>query len=547
METVKVLEPRVNVKPDVEKNHVVLQGGLRVTEQINPADSFGSVGTKPTQALWTINPPSTTTIVDRYIKVRSYFEVSVDADLQLGTNDALRQFPLSSICDVLTVQINGESISDNLADKLHALLCFGNDRECRQHSISTTPTAPDAFQEYADWATLGSGKNPLADFGESNFDPRGGFPVEVIDARTFRVVVTEPLMLSPFLSGMGPQEEGFVNVNQLNISYRWKSDLSQILSHSSLGNAITVVNVTMFQAPEILTTYITPDLTHPVPQLQVLPYHKSQDYIKTLATLAPGASTRAVSDSIKLSQVPRRLYLFCRHERATANQNTADSFLAIDRLSILWNNQSGLFSSASPQDLYEVSVRNGLNLSWPSWSKYRGSVMCIEFGKDIGLLDNEAPGVQGQYTIQIQMDVTNKSSQPFTPEFYQVFLMEGTFSIAENMGRASLGNLTQQVVLASKESEELDFNHYEQLQGGSFATSLKSFINKVARGVQKGVKAAEAIAPAVIGAFPELAPAAAILPAVERGASAARGLTGGRLTGGAYSGGSMSRRAMRRN
>jgi hypothetical protein len=119
------------------------------------------------------------------------------------------------------------------------------------------------------------------------------------------------------------------------------------------------------------------------------------------------------------------------------------------------------------------------------------------------------------------------------------------------MGRASLGNLTQQVVLASKESEELDFNHYERLQGGSFATSLKSFVNKVARGVQKGVRAAEAIAPAVIGAFPELAPAAAILPALDRGASAARGLTGGRLagggySGGGYSGGSMSRRAMRR-
>jgi hypothetical protein len=542
METIKIIEPRVNVKPDVEKNHAVLYGGLRVNEQINPADSFGSVGTKPVQALWTINPPSTTTIVDRFMRVRSYFEVTTDADLQLGTNDALRQFPMSSLCDVLTVQINGESISDNLADKLHALMCFGNDRECRQRSISMTPNAPDSYQQYSDWAQYGSAKNPLAEYGESTFDPRGGFPVEVIDARTFRVVLTEPVLMSPFLTGMDAQEEGFVNVNQINISYRWKSDLSQILSHSSLGSAITTVGVTMYQAPELLTTYITPDLTTPIPQLQVLPYHKSQDYIKQLAPLADGQSTRAISDSIKLSQIPRRLYLFCRHQRSSATQATSDSFLTIDRLSILWNNQSGLFSSATTQDLFEISCRNGLNISYPAWSKYRGGVMCIEFGKDIGLLDNEAPGVQGQYTIQIQMDVTNVSGAEFIPEFYQVFMMEGTFSIAENMGRASLGNLTQQAVLASKESDELDYQHYENLQGGNFWSGLKGFVNKVSRGVQKGAKVAEAFAPAVMGAFPELAPIAGVLPAIERSAGAVKGLTGGRLSGGRMGRASMRRR-----
>jgi hypothetical protein len=39
METIKVIEPRVNVKPDVEKNHAVLMGGLRYNEQVNVADS----------------------------------------------------------------------------------------------------------------------------------------------------------------------------------------------------------------------------------------------------------------------------------------------------------------------------------------------------------------------------------------------------------------------------------------------------------------------------------------------------------------------------
>ncbi len=392
METIKVIEPRCNVKADVEKNHGVLMGAMRVNQQVNPADSWGSVGTQPVQALWTINPPSTQTIVDRNMKVRAYFEVTVDQDLQLGTNDALRQFALSSLCDVLSVQINGENISDNCSDKLHAMLCYGNNADGRNSQCSTTPTMPDNYKKYGDWGLYGSAKNPLSAYGEnSSEDARGGFPVQVISPRVFRVVLTENVLLSPFLSPFGRQDEGFVNINQINISYRWKSNLSQILSHSSLGAAITSVGVTMYQAPEILTTYLTPDLTQAIPQLQVLPYYNSQDYIKNIGSLADGQSTRVISDSIRLSQIPRKLYLFVRHQRSTSTQNTSDSFLKISGLSILWNNQSGLFSGATEQDLFEISKRNGLNLTYPQWSKYRGGVMCIEFGKDIGLLDNEAP------------------------------------------------------------------------------------------------------------------------------------------------------------
>ena len=486
IQTVKMIEPRVDVKHDTEKAHCVLMGGQRVTEQVSPADSWGSAGTTPVQALFTVNPPSTQTIVDRKMKVRCYLDVTVNEDLQIGTNDALRQFPIASITDVLTVQINGETVSDNVADKIHAMLCYGNDAQSRLSSVSTSPSMPDGYQQYSDWGTYGSSKNALADYGETGVDEgRGGFPIQVISARQFRVVVTEPLFLSPFLTGLTHQDEGFVNVNQMNISFRWKSDLSKVLSHSSLGTAITSVTVSMYQAPELLTTFITPDLTEPIPELQVLPYHKPQEYIKTVSTLANNASTTVISDSIKLSQIPRKMYLFCRHQRSTANQNVADSFLRIDSLSLLWNNQSGLFSSASEQDLFDISKSNGLNLSYPAWRKYRGGVFCAEFGKDIGLLDTEAPGTQGQYTLQVQMGVTNVSGASFDPEFYLVFVNEGTFSISEQFARASLGNLTPEMVLRAKADPQIHHIVYEQLQGGGFFSSLKNIVHKIASGVSR--------------------------------------------------------------
>jgi hypothetical protein len=537
LENVKVLEPRVNVKADTEKDHIVLQGGLRVNEQINVADSWGSAGATPVQASWTINPPSTSTIVDRNMKIRAYFEVSTDQPLQLGLNDALRQFPIASIMDVLTVQINGETISDNMADKIHAMLCFGNDAETRRGDTSTSPNMPDNYQEYSDYSVYGSGKNSLSNYGEQSVEEgRGGFPVEVISPTSFRVVLTEPMFLSPFLNGLHMSDEGFVNVNQMNINMRWKQNINQLLSHSSLGNAITSVSVSMYQAPEILTTFITPDLTQPIPQLQVLPYNKTQEYIKQMSALNAGASTTVVSDSIKLSQVPRKLYLFCRHQRSTSDFSTADSFLAIQNLSVLWNNQSGLFSSASPQDLYRISKDNGLNLTWSQFSKYRGSVFCAEFGKDIGLLDSEAPGCQGQYTIQVQMNVKNESSSAFTGEFYMVVLNEGTFSISENFARASLGNLNQQMVLMAKQSPELHHMTYRQLQGAGFFSGLKNIVNKIARGVQS--VAQSPITQSIVGAIaPEFS---GVVKDIGQVAGVARKYTGGRVAGGGVSGGRMS-------
>jgi len=534
METIKVIEPRVNVVGDVQKNHIVLYGGMRYTEQVESADSWGSPSSTPINAVWNIFPASTQTIVDRYMKIRCYVEITTDADLQLGTNDALRQYPISAITDVITCQINGQAVSDNLGDKVHAMLCYGN-RDELYKSTSMTPNYPDNYQEYSDYTLYGSGKNPLASYGECGMsaDPRGGFPVEVIAPNKIRVVITEPIMISPFLDGQGHQDEGFVNVNRIQISYRWKSDLSKILSHATTGNPITAVDVKFYQAPEILYTQITPDLTQPIPQLQVLPYNKLQEYLKPSNTFASGEVRQLVSDSIKLSQIPTHMYVFARHARETSNYLTSDSFLVLEKLDVLWNNQSGLFSQCGKQELYEISRRNGCNLSYQAFSEYRGSVFCAEFGKDIGLLDTEAPQVQGQWTIQVRPTFRNASSLGDNWDFYVVFSNGGTFSISENMGRVSLGNLTSQIVLNAKTSDELDYHGYENLQGGKFHMKLKHLINKVSRGVQKGAKVAKAMGVPYASEVGEVA-------------GLARKLTGGRVSGGALASGNVMRKGRRR-
>jgi hypothetical protein len=81
-----------------------------------------------------------------------------------------------------------------------------------------------------------------------------------------------------------------------------------------------------------------------------------------------------------------------------------DSFLCIAGVSINFNNQSGILSSATQQDLFRYSVENGSNQSYSEWIgaanvpdnvsgcgrriATSGSLLILEFGKDIQLTES---------------------------------------------------------------------------------------------------------------------------------------------------------------
>jgi hypothetical protein len=546
MQSVVVMSPRANVVSDVERNHLIKVGPSRIEPQVIPALSWGTPGAAPRSAQWSVSPPSTQTIVDRFVRTKIYLEVkSGNQAFQIGLNDALRQYPISSITDTITAQINGETVSQNSGDFIHALGAFGTDVPERNKSLSTTASQPDQYQEYSDWATYGSARNVMAAYGENATEQtRGGLDYKIAaDGLSFRIEITEPLFLSPFFSGHGNEQEGMVNISQINLTIRWSSILSKIMSHSSLGGDLGTLDVSFYQAPELLLNYLSPDLTQQLPAVQTLPYSQQQEYVRPMGAVASLASTTVISDSVKLSMIPDRMYLFCRHSRTGMTEAVTDSFLKINRVRVNWNNSSSLLGTASSEQLYEMSSRAGLDMTYPQFSKYRGSVVCVQFGKDIGLGDAEAPGVVGQYTISTQIDVENTSTLAHDYEFFMVFSMGGTFSVFENGARASIGNLTQQEVLMARSSApRMDYHEASRLSGGGFFDNLKKFANTVSKGVQSVAGVVGNVAGAIPLPFAQkLAQGANMVGDV---AGSVRSLTGGRVSGGRVSGGAMSRRRM---
>jgi hypothetical protein len=536
---VLVLDPRIDVREDLEKNHIIHKGAQRSTNYVQSSDSY-QLNVAPTQSSWSISPPSNQTIVDRFIRVRHYVEFdSTNANIDLGINSGFRQFPISSITDVATLSINGEQVSENIQSKLHAMLTYGNTPEQRRKSWSVAPCQPDSYQDYGDYLSYGSARNPLADYGENSTEPsRGGFEVEVtVVNKTVRAVITEPIWVSPLYNGMGAQVEGLVNVNQLNLTLRYNTNSSRVFCHHDTG-AIPLGASTgkFYQAPELLVTYLTPDMTQPIPSLQVLPYQSCNEYVRELSSIPAGNTSTVFSDTIRLSQIPRFVYLFARRNEATSTYETSDSFLGIENVSVQWNNEAGLLSGATKQDLFEMSSRNGCNLSYPAWTKYRGSVLALEMGKDIGLPDGMSPGVNGQFTIQCQVTFKNLDASAYVGTFYLVTVNEGVFTVAANVARSSLGGVSPDKVMQASESMEKE--DHTDLEGGSFWSSAKSIVKKGHKAIRKHSGLAKKLAET---AGIVVAPEAAL--AYE--AAKASGVLGGSSVGGKLVGG-QGRRRMRR-
>jgi hypothetical protein len=59
--------------------------------------------------------------------------------------------------------------------------------------------------------------------------------------------------------------------------------------------------------------------------------------------------------SISMNQIPDKMIIFVRKSMGTQSYTDTDSFLPIDNISINWNNNSGILSSHTSRDLYNIS------------------------------------------------------------------------------------------------------------------------------------------------------------------------------------------------
>jgi len=525
IEPVKIMDPILDF--DQSQFYGVVSGGQQVSWKPITSTSYSNVN-----ATFSAPPPSPAIAVGRHVKLVQPVQIiftgnaPLDQGLLQSQYDAPRAYPLSSIMNSLQVDLNNTSFSINMSDTIHGLLRYHNPEKLQMGSLSTTPSLLDQSQQYGDLAN--SIRNPLASYIDSNdgaIEGRGGFPYTTMangistgigndTTSTVTMTFVEDLFISPLLFGTCDEDTGFIGLQTFQLIVNWATDLSRIWSHSDAGGT-TLTNIdVILQQPTLLFQYKTPSPLQTIPSSQTYPYYEIQRYPTTYGSAVPaygvlGNSIRMSSNNIQLNSIPRMMYIWARKQNADLDFTDTDTFFSINNISINWANNSGLLSNATKYDLYQMSKKNGCNLSWTQWSGEPtyflsgqtvqdihgvGSVLAIEFGTDIGLPPDECAGLNGTYQLQMEVTIENQSAASAQPTLYVVIVNEGTFTIENNSSYSQIGVLSRQDVLDASKQPGINYDDLKYMAGAGYGGSWKKF----SRGLRRAFRTIRRKAPGII-------------------------------------------------
>ena len=350
---------------------------------------------------------------------------------------------------------------------------------------------------------------------------------------TFKV--TEPLLLSPFVFGHPEGKQGFYGIQTMNFQMNLASNASRAWRASQFGTFTKSATVLKTENSQLIFTFLTPHASDMLEPRNVVPYYEMPIYrtsnFADIPSIGPGvidingsfiasavgaATTQLQSSNIQLNCVPDKLIIFVRKAIGNLTCCDTDSYLTINQLSLNWNNQSGLLSSMTPEQLYRASVLSGLgNLTWDEFTgsvvsnmgtltsnlcddmfpyggcgakvdtgvgikliPTTGSILVLDFASVIQLTEEYyAPGSLGSFNLQLSMQVTNNHSTAWGGGTYELVIMplnSGVFVNEKGTSSTFIALLTKEDVIQASSQEPYTQHEIKRMIGGSFMSGLKS-------------------------------------------------------------------------
>jgi hypothetical protein len=478
---------------------------------------------------FSVNVPSENIIIDRNITMTANPTIRITLPLgsvpdgvlamRYGITEALNQFPLNQLFTNATMTINQASMSVNTQDIMSVLLRMTNDDNLSKYSC---PHMPDKrFKAYSDMALTQS--NPLRSFLEANEKsiPRGAHPISFSIAKTtsgaaqtvrtqasteaqiitaltcgtsgndswviditFRT--TEPLLfMSPLKYGENLNNNaGLYGVKNIDFVFNIDTSAKRVLCSAttipfnvslvSMGDCRLNLNYLSVQASDLLASK------------NVLPYVEFARYLTVnTPNTAPNAPADIVAQAVQLSQIPNRLYIVARKPMSTQNNKDSNTFLAIENISINFNNVAGILAGATAVDLYNMSVSNGsqqdiyeflgsANVSHGLSKNTAGSILVIDPSKDLNLPDYLSNGSIGQFSFQANVRVRNTDVATFSPELVVIAEYNGLFITQSGQSMKQTGLLTKDVVMNSTMNQFGESSQYIKKQASGNLQNLNA-------------------------------------------------------------------------
>jgi hypothetical protein len=531
---------------------------------------------------------------------------TADAGVDLGDTAARnviapRAFPLANATRSLQVSINNDRLSQNLGQYWRATTRYANGLGQAEIDQGLAPTQLDIVQDYGQAA--GTAISPFGARADNPvqtnrstlyginivFNPRGDGVTSYTSILEYTTI--EPLFLSPFLFQRGSQDTGLIGIQTMNLQLTLGGR-----GPNGLGDAITsfagtgalcpyprgnrnIHGVTTF-APTatvvgrvvdaaVYVNYLTPDALQIIPPINNYPYYEPIVNVTSGPVFVDAAASGQINmNNIQLNSIPSRILLFVDERDGAAMSWRPDTYCRIDSVNISFDNRDAILSGATTVDLYNIAAKNNTNLTWTEWNRDTGSVLALDFGEDIPLRSNQAVGLRGSYNLRIIVNFTNVKTRaenadvqyaavplPYGVNLTCVIISTGVMTVAQQNVIRSVGILTNEDVINSKEQAAQPYKSRGDLYGDGFFDDLKTGFTSARDLFMKVMRPATALAAKIIpGIAPEAAPFVTALNSYINSddgnagnaglvRSFGTGLIGGNVTGGRMVGGKKVTRA----
>lgn len=471
----------------------------------------------------------------------------------------LRYMPLHNVASTFQCTVNGNTISYTSFELIAPL------------SQYSTPTDP---LEQLHWSYMPSCKNVGSEFSDTFGTPRSQFASQYENVyqdsnavtsnmtlisqapgtATIRCHWAEIIPYSPFAPGI-LEREGLVGLNSALILNWVLPGLERFLGYDDInGTPLSNISASWARSPILRANWLSSPASGALNMGTQLaykyPYTNLQIFQNTPVNVPSGAQASLTYSNVQLTGIPACAYIFARQQVIDRTPFDADSFAAIEAVNIQFNNITGILSGASPYDLYKISVNNGLKQRFIDTFSDRdgivGSVLKVEFDRDIPLDTGLSVGSMGTYQWSGRVDIRNPSSQAINYVLYLVVCYEGILTVVDGSCITQINLVQQNHLLEAGDDSTTNLDvalmdaNKDLITGGSIITSAQKFINRgqkfygahkntidnvLSIGKQVGLKAIELL-PVLLGAGLNYDEA---MGALEGAGFSGGGFSGGRL------------------
>lgn len=431
-------------------------------------------------------------------------------------NFGVKQFPYNRCVQNINHKINQASYSLNTNQILAEIARVKVLPDDVDFYDNTQPDNVDSYEN-----ATGSNLNPIASYsstiqGDGIYKPRNlnytvsGNQIAANNSGTVTVTlqIYEPL-ISPFNNIGKENDHALFAITGEIINITYVTDLFNNMFAYALPTGLTLssASVSLGNSAILNCVYLTPseEQIARVPQRAIKHYNDFQVFSTPVGAVAAGQTVQTASTVASFTNIPQKVLVYARLSDGSRLASTPDKYLAIDQISISFDNGVPVLSSATPNQLYDISVRNGLQMSRSSFLQRQlntsvaaasasaplfgcGSVLVLDPAMDLNLRPSNTNGSTGRFIFQIQnINLTNKTLTNFSS--VTLYVVAVTNGILERVGgeyrNFLLSVADEQVLSTKKEMAPIARDVYSDLKtknlfmsGGGFGDWLKGVAKK---------------------------------------------------------------------